>query len=290
MREQLGILLIGLGFVGGCGAVESSVDAPPGTIDAPPGGIDAPDLDGPPIDAPPGTIDAPMTVDAPPGPTPMLYWAMDGNVNNTGALSGYTLQTPAGISYATGKFGMAASYSSTQYSFTDGGRTTLGTYADVTIGFWMRAPTGLTGSVFFDNNNRSTAPYGGIQLALNGSLINMCAATTSSSYLGGSCLGFNSASGDVWHHYIVRYDGTGTGTGQGGPVEVYIDDVLVHTRANDGNNNPVFNSTGMVDRMTMYASGGLLDDVRIYNQVFTRAEQCTYVMRGTWTGSACTPP
>lgn len=289
MREQLGLLAF---FLSACGAVESSVDAPPGTVDAPPGTIDAADGDGPPpIDAPPGTIDAP-SVDAPPGPVPMIYWTMDGNVNNSGALSGYTLQAPAGIGYMAGKFGMAASYGAGQYAYTDGARNSLGTYADVTVGFWMREPGNVQGTAFFDCNNRGpTAPFGGVQVGLTQTSVSVCVSTTSNSYLGGSCLGFTAPSANVWHHWIIRYDGTGTGAGQGGPTEIYIDDVLVHTRANDANNNPVFNATGMTDRLYIGgAANTLVDDVRIYNQVFSRQDQCTYVMRGTWTGNACTPP
>jgi hypothetical protein len=288
MREQLGFLLLGLGFVSACGAVESSVDAPPGTIDAPPGTIDAPEGT---IDAPEGTIDAPMTIDAPAGPPPVLYWTMEGNVNNSGSLSGYTLTTPAGITYVTGKFGQAANYAIGQYAYTDGARASLGTYADVTIGMWMKEPGSVQGTAFLDCNNRQTAPYGGVQMGLTSSMVSVCVSTTTNSFLSGSCNGFTAPTPNVWHHWLVRYDGTGTGTGQGGVTEIYVDDVLVHTRANDGSNNPVFSPTGILDRFYVGGAGNTqVDDVRVYNQVFSRQDQCTFVMRGTWTGSSCTPP
>jgi hypothetical protein len=281
MRQQLGLLFVGIGFISACGAVESTpIDAPGGTIDAPPGTIDAPE----------GTIDAPDTIDAPAGPTPVMYWTMEGNVNNSGSLSGYTLSTPAGISYVAGKFGQAANYAVGQYAFTTGARTSLGTYADVTIGMWMKEPGNVQGTAFLDCNNRGTAPYGGIQMGLTSTAVSVCVSTTTNSYLSGGCNGFTAPSANTWHHWLVRYDGTGTGTGQGGVTEIYIDDVLVHTRANDTNNNPVF-SAGISDRFFVGGAGNTqVDDVRVYNQVFTRAEQCTYVMRGTWTGTACTPP
>src|SRR5436190_16502003 len=169
MREQLGIFVIGLAFVGACGAVESNpIDAPASTIDAPAGTIDAPDT----IDAPPGAIDAP-DVDAPAGPTPVMYWTMEGNVNNSGSLSGYTLTTPAGITYVTGKFGQAANYALGQYAYTDGARASLGTYADVTIGFWMKEPGNVQGTAFLDCNNRQTAPYGGVQMGLTSTAVSV---------------------------------------------------------------------------------------------------------------------
>lgn len=282
MREQLGILVIGLGFVGACGAVESTpVDAPSGTVDAPEGTIDAPE----------GAIDASMVIDAPAGPMPVIYWAMDGNVNNSGTLTGYSLTTPAGISYVPGKFGMAANFAIGQYAYTDGVRASLGGYADVTIGMWMKEPGNVQGTAFLDCINRQTAPYGGVQMGLTSSSVSVCVSTTSSSLLTGNCNGFTAPSPNVWHHWLVRYDGTGTGTGQGGATEFYIDDVLVLTRANDSSNNPVFSPTGISDRFYPGGAGNTqVDDVRVYNQVFSREDQCTYVMRGTWTGSACTPP
>ncbi|MBK9036884.1 MAG: hypothetical protein IPL61_37475 [Myxococcales bacterium] len=278
MRSQLGFLMIGV--LAACGAVESSVDAPPGPIDAP-------SDDGGAIDAP--LIDAPL-IDAPAGPMPVLYWSLDNNVDNTGALAGYALTTPAGIGYGAGKFGQAAAFGAGQYSYVDGMRTSLDTYAKVTIGFWLREPGTAQGSAFLDCNNRATSPYGGVQLGLTGPDVSLCVSTTSNSYLSGGCAGFTAPSANTWHHWLLRYDGVGTAAGQGGPTQIYIDDVLVHTRANDTANNPVFNTTGTPDRLYLGLTNASLDDVRIYNQVFSPADQCTYVVRGTWSGTSCVLP
>jgi hypothetical protein len=287
MREHLGILMM-IGAFGACGAVEAGVDAPPGSVDAPIGAIDAADGDAPSVDAP--GPDASVAIDAPSGPSPVLHWTMDGNVNNSGALTGYSLVTPASVGYGTGKFGQAAAFGAGQYSYVDGMRVSLDTYAKVTIGFWMREPGNVQGSSFLDCNNRATAPYGGVQLGLTGTSVSVCVSTTTSSFLGGSCNGFTAPSANVWHHWIVRYSGAGTSAGQGGPTEIFVDNVLVHTRANDANNNPVFNTTGTPDRLYIGVPNASVDDVRIYNQVFSLADQCTYVVRGTWTGSSCTLP
>lgn len=240
-------------------------------------------------------IDGPATdamVDAPPvqtGPTPALYWSMNGNVTNTGSLAGYALTTPAGIGYGTGKFGQAASFASGQYSYVDGMRASLETYAKVTIGFWMKEPGNLSSVAFFDNNNRTTSPYGGVQMGLSSTSVSVCVSTTTNSFLSGSCGGFTAPSANTFHHWLLSYDGTGTGTGQGASVLIYIDGVLAHTRANDTANNPVWNQ-GAPDRLYLGAPGALLDEVKIYNQVFTAAQQCTYVIGGTWTGTSCTLP
>lgn len=242
--------------------------------------------DGPLDDAPGVIVDAPPTNNE---PTPQLHWTFDGNTTNTGALSGYTLTTPAGIAYGTGKVGQAAMFGANQYAYVDGMHQSLTTYAKVTIGFWMKEPGNLGAQAFLDCNNRSASPYGGVQMGLSGTSASICVSTTTNAFLSGGCNGFTAPSANTWHHWILRYDGTGTGAGQGGVTEIYVDDVLVHTRANDSDNNPVWNS-GAPDRLTLGVGNSMFDDVRIYNQVFTVAEQCTYVARGTWTGTSCTLP
>jgi hypothetical protein len=295
MRKHLGVLLplcvFGSGALLGaaCGKVEVDPDASQTSIDAPAG-----DPDGAAIDAPTTAIDAPTTaidaaVDAPSGPVPTFHWQMENSTVNTGSVSGFTLVTPANVSYGAGKIGQAVVFGGGQYSYVEGVRAQFSTYADMTIGFWLREPGTIASSSVWDCNNRGTSPYGGVQLGFSSSSVSLCVSSSSSSFLGGSCNGFTAPSANTWHHWIIRYDGTGTGAGQGGATQIYIDNVLVHTRANDANNNPVWNP-GIPDRMTLGTPGVSVDDLRIYNQVFSVADQCTHVVRGTWTGSSCTLP
>jgi len=114
-------------------------------------------------------------------------------------------------------------------------------------------------------------------------------ATSSNSFLTGSCPGFTGPASGAWHNMILRYAGTGTGAGQGAGVDVYIDDVLVKSVANDASNNPVFNA-GIPDQLYIGAPGMMVDDVRVYNSVFTVANQCTQIIGGTWNGTSCTLP
>jgi hypothetical protein len=101
---------------------------------------------------------------------------------------------------------------------------------------------------------------------------------------------FAAPAAGAWHNIIIRYAGTGTGAGQGAAVQVYEDDVLTTTVNNDIANNPVFNP-GMTDTLSIGVGPGIaLDEVRIYNLAFSVAEQCTVVIGGTWTGTACTLP
>src|SRR5262245_52036763 len=88
-----------------CGSVAV---APDGSRDGP-APSDGPATDGPPADGPPA--DGPA-----PGPIPVIHWTFDDNVNNSGALTGYSLTTPSGISYGDGKVGRAGVFGQGQYS------------------------------------------------------------------------------------------------------------------------------------------------------------------------------
>ena len=224
-------------------------------------------------------------------PVPILRWTFDTNGANSGSLAGYAL-TMNGTTFVAGKVGAgAAQFGSGGYSFVNGTRAVLDAYPQYTIAYWVNATASVnTQNSFLDFNNRSTAPYGGLQLSYySATQYSICVATTTSSYLTGSCPVFNAPSSNAWHHVIVRYAGTGTGAGQGAGVDVYVDDVLVKSVANDNNNDPVF-SAGMPDAFYVGTAGTTVDDLRIYNTTFTVANQCTQIIGGTWTGSACTLP
>ncbi|HVZ73925.1 MAG TPA: hypothetical protein VHJ20_16210 [Polyangia bacterium] len=224
-------------------------------------------------------------------PTPLLQYHFDGAATNSGSLSGYTISTFAGTSYGTGKKGQGIKFGSTDYATATGMRGVLGAHGKITVAFWMYQTAALQTQSFWDDNNRCcTAPFGGVQLGQStADTISVCVASTTA-WLGGSCGSFTAPSVGAWHHWIIRYAGTGTGAGQGGAVQIYVDDVLVFTRANDADNNPVFNATGMPDTMTLDGGGVTLDELAIYGDVFSVADQCTFLVGGTWTGTSCTLP
>jgi hypothetical protein len=221
---------------------------------------------------------------------PELWYSFDGTGANSGTLTGYSLSTFGTTSFVAGKFGLALQFGTGGYATVTGMRALLGAAAQATIAFWMYQSAQLSAQAFWDDDNRQTAPYGGVQLGQTAGQISVCASTTSNAFLGGSCNGFASPSVLAWHHWLIRYSGTGTGAGQGGPVEIYVDGALVHTRANDVSNDPVFTATGIPDAMTIGGNGGIMDDLRIYSRTFTQAEQCTRIIGGSWSGSACTLP
>src|SRR5262249_40797230 len=113
------------------------------------------------------------------GPTPLLYWALDGNGTNTGSVAGYPLVLNGSATYVAGKFGQAAQFNAGAYGLVTGSaRAVLGIYAQYTISFWVSATTApdANGAVL-SFENRSTAPYGGIQLYYSSNTtVGMCVA------------------------------------------------------------------------------------------------------------------
>ena len=239
---------------------------------------------GPGVDSGPAEIDA-VAVDASTEPQPVLHWSLDGTTDNAGTLAGFPLVASTPLTYVPGKLGMAAAFGPTPNATVAGVRNLFSTYALVTIGFWMRTPAPMSDQTFFDLYNNRTTPYGGVQVRLRPSAYT-CVASSSSAAM---CGGFDTPTVNEWHHWILRYTGTGTSMGQGGPVQIFIDGALTYTRNNDPLNNPVFNA-GVPDQLVIGMPGAEIDDLRVYDRVFTVAEQCELVMRGTWDGAACNPP
>src|SRR5262245_32341228 len=161
--------------------------------------------------------------DAPSGIVPKLHWTFDGNTNNSGSLNGFALATPGGVSFITGKAGMAASFGAGQFAQVSGMKNVLGTFAKVTIGFWLKEPGTLNAVGVLDCINRNTSPFGGVQLGFSTTTSSLCVSTTTNSLLGGNCGGPGAPPANAFHHWIIRYDGTGTGAGQGGATQLFID-------------------------------------------------------------------
>jgi len=222
---------------------------------------------------------------------PLLYWPLDGDGTNSGAQTGYDLTFSGSVSFVTGKLGKAAQFATGGFGQPAGSaRAVLGAHSEYTISVWLKRTNSTGSPIVIDFNNRVTAPFGGIQLAyFNTTQLTVCAATATNSFLTGSCPLLSAPAADAWHNVILRYAGTGTGAGQGGNLEIYEDDVLILTVANDAANDPIFNMS-IPDALTIGMEGMALDDIAIYNTTFTAEQQCTTVIGGTWSGTGCTLP
>jgi len=231
---------------------------------------------------------------------PQLWYTFDGNGNSTGQLSSssYTMLAGGSPSYPTGKFGSAISFTGGSYGSVSGMRAVLGNAPQVTIAFWLNvasATYGGGGFAAWSADNRTTAPFGGLQFALQSSTAaSVCMSSTSGALLpAGSCVSVSlpTSVGTGWHHFLFQYKGTGLGVGQGAPVNIFIDGATTAYAIinNDATNNPVFNN-GMEDVLSLGANGAMMDDMRVYTRTFTAAEHCTAIIGGTWAGTTCTLP
>src|SRR5262249_41622309 len=147
-----------------------------------------------------------------------------------------------------------ASFGAGQFAQVSGMKNVLGTFAKVTIGFWLKEPGTLNAVGVLDCINRNTSPFGGVQLGFSTTTSSLCVSTTTNSLLGGNCGGPGAPPANAFHHWIIRYDGTGTGAGQGGATQLFIDNSLALTRMNDTAMSPVF-ATGISDMLFVGAPG-----------------------------------
>jgi hypothetical protein len=213
----------------------------------------------------------------------LLRYQFDGNVDNTGLLSGYN-GTATSVSYPDGKFGQAIKFDGT----TATGATLAGTAGAFatgskwTISLWFRedAPPKTESLLWrFRGETQGFESYHGVTAAL---------LTTCSD---GGCFSFSPGVG-VWHNVIYRYNAPSEEVGA--PIDIYVDGALAGQITN-GTSIPLVGS-GVTD-IRIGNAGDILgpslfymDEFRVYNQVFTVAAQCTGIIGGTWTGESCTMP
>jgi hypothetical protein len=231
---------------------------------------------------------------------PLLLWTLDGNGYNTGSAGGYALTVSSQTQYVAGKFGQALQVNSGAWFETVAGmRALLGSSPQYTIGMWVNPQTyPNTANVFlgFQSDTTKPGPWGGFSTWFSSfQSFTICASSLSNKSLpsGGSCSSNINAPAilpNSWHHLLWRYAGKGTGAGQGASLDFYVDDVKVFTVANDAANDPIYNMNITDTLYLMAAAAVTYDDIRIYNAVYSDAQQCTDIIKGTWNGTSCALP
>jgi hypothetical protein len=167
----------------------------------------------------------------------------------------------------------------------------MGTWPNVTIAVWVNisAASFPTTTTILDTESGS----GGVRYRIYNATSHMlCVASTTNGYLPyGQCnpLLPPSTIATGWHHLLIRYASAGMDAGQGGTIDFYIDGAHNSFIPNDADNNPVF-TAAMDDNLAVEGAGVSVDDLRVYNSVFSDADQCTAIIGGTWTGTTCTLP
>lgn len=227
--------------------------------------------------------------------TPLLRYEFEGTATNTGALSGHD-GTVTSVTWPAGRFGSAVKFDGTAATSVvlPGTADVLGSDYHWTISLWYREDTILPNVALFTIRSHGPTDHGwesyrGVYVD---SAINSCSA--------GGCFAFLSMPG-TWHNLVYRFDGPSRDVG--GPVSYFVDGKYVGAIDNTAGvpltslplgdivlGNSYYGAMGnasAADPSVFY-----VDRLEVYNAVFSAAEQCTRVMRGTWNAasSSCAIP
>jgi concanavalin A-like lectin/glucanase superfamily protein len=233
-----------------------------------------------------GAAGSPVTFSASTVSGLLLHYTFDGNVNNTGLLTGFD-GTATNVTFPAGKFSQAIKFDGTAGTgaILTGTRTVFGSGSKWTISLWFRedAPAKAEALLWrFRGSGQGWETYHGV--AEPGQRLITCSD--------GGCLSLFPAT-DAWHNLVYRYDGPSPTVGA--PVDIYVDGAFAG-RINDSATPLVLVGSGVTDIRMGNAAGILgpslfyMDDFRVYNQVFTDADQCVVVVGGTWSNNVCTLP
>lgn len=217
--------------------------------------------------------------------TPLLHYSFDGDALNRGAFTGYH-GTAGTVTYPAGKFSQAIEFDGTDATgvVLAESRLLLGADFEWTIAFWFREDVLKTDSRLLAMR--------GIGEGLGGwETYHGASSATLTTCSDGGCMSITTPATGVWHHLLMRYDGESATVGA--PVDFYLDGAYVGSIANEAR---IPMTAGMRDlafgRDPFYGHPSLfhVDEVKVFNAVFTPAEQCTRAIGGTWTGTQCTLP
>ena len=245
---------------------------------------DARQLDAGPADA---RADLPLLSSA------LLHYSFDDHLLNQGALGPTHDGVASSVTFVDGLSGRALRFAGTAGSFLQlpGSAAAINPHPAVTIALWFRDPAGGTGgSSLIDFRGTVPAPAPPLGAALGcqtdrlgaspGQWMTCCGtgtpgidACTETGYLV-----------DRWHHLILRHAGTSTTAGGGADLQIYLDGRPAGVVADPGG-TPFFSD--LSDDLLLGAYSRLLiDELRVYDRVFSEAEQCTSLLGGSWDGSA----
>jgi hypothetical protein len=230
---------------------------------------------------------------------PLLWYPLDGDVKNAGSLGAAYDGVPTDLVWVPGNIRQGAEVG-VGWIDLPGTREVLSGAPVLTIALWLQADFTPYGQPFmscrslddgFDTQYRA---HDGGQ---HGMKIAVCVdSDTPSDTTDNDPTSFKCGYFDVpdagWHHILYRY--VSTGPNNHTSLDIYLDGN--HT-ARWPMGKVLFGSS--VDDITLgrghYTdmpgpSHHQLDDVRIYDKVFSEQEQCTQIVGGSWSNGTCQLP
>ena len=154
------------------------------------------------------------------------------------------------------------------------------------LGVWFKQETITNDGVLFDFLASANGSGGGLRIG-NGAdseTLEACFASSSDELSCGDIDLGAGYDGTQWHHLTVHLPQSN------GNVEIKIDGVTQLILSNT-NSASILNGN-MADSMTWgFASGFIIDEIKLFDRSFTPEEQCVLVIEGTWNNatSSCDP-
>jgi hypothetical protein len=210
---------------------------------------------------------------------PLLRYQFESDVANSGALSGYN-GTATSVTFPAGKFGRAIKFdgSATTGAMLAGTRSVFGAGSKWTISLWFRTDVAIPFSTLWTFRSGSSGWESYHAHANYGFAIYTCS--------NGGCFNFTPAPG-VWHNLLYRYDGASASVGA--PVQIYVDGVLAG-QIDNPTQLPLVGAGVSDIRLGDGGAQFYVDEFRVYDRVFSVAQQCTLVIGGSWNGASCALP
>lgn len=220
----------------------------------------------------------------------LLRYEFDGDAQNSGVLNGFD-GTAASVTWPAGRFGNAVKFDGTAATsvLLPGTGAMLSRGGAMTISLWYREDVARANAHLFTMRSgglvdRGWETYHG---AASSTLLTSCSQ--------GGCFSFGAGTLGAWHNLTYRY------AAPGAPVEFWVDGVLAGTIANAGGGMltgaPLGDITLGNTRFGALGNTGAalpgvyyVDRLQVWDTAFPHAEQCTRVIGGTWSGTACTLP
>jgi hypothetical protein len=218
---------------------------------------------------------------------PILYYPFEYDVQNHGSLAGHHGTWHGAPEYREGKFGMAVTFDpdAGNHVVFDGTREPMSAYGSCTIGLWFKEDYVAPLVTLINFRSR----WGGLE-SYHGAYGNQYLVTcyTMENRVDvclGDMIDYSGPDG-TWHHVIFREEGT--------DFRIYIDGEIKYSAVNEAR---TFSPLQQEDLMIGHNYTGdpmnsnfYVDELKIFNRVFSDDEQCATVIGGLWAGDRCILP
>lgn len=224
---------------------------------------------------------------SPPGlpPLPLLWYPLDGDAKNEGSLGDVYDGVSTDLAWVPGKIGQSAEIG-VGWIDLPGTHEVLSSVPALTIALWLRFDFTTNGPPYLSCRSFDEGFH-----SYHGAYEDMTLTTCAGSGTTGGCGSFDVPDAG-WHHILYRY--ASISPGGVAPLDVYLDgNQVASITTEDG--GALFGSgiddiiLGRELGQPVDPSHHHIDDLRVYDRVFSEEEQCTQIVGGSWCDGECQP-